>query len=292
MVVGFGSRLALWVAFAGVLSGSASSAIAGTFSVTAPQLFVRGTGAPQTATTQFTAAYPGTAYTLQVFNGGLENDTYELVSSSQVKLNGVTVISPNELNQTTPYLEKPLALAASNSIAVEVRGKPGGAIVINIVGTDNELPTITAQSSPQANAAGWNSTAVLISFHCADGQSGIASCTSPITLAAEGADQMATGTAIDLAANTGTANVTINIDKTLPTIDAATTPAANAADWHRSDVVVSFKCADEFSGIATCTPDATVRAHRMRRCAPKESANSFPEARSTSPAYRRRPPSR
>src|SRR5258705_72767 len=72
---------------------------AGTFTVFGPKNYVRGTGAPVTVTDTFSVLNPTTQYTLKAFNGGLQNSTTELVSSSVVTLNGVQVLGPSDFNQ-------------------------------------------------------------------------------------------------------------------------------------------------------------------------------------------------
>ena len=54
------------------------------FTVFGPQDYVRDTGAPVTLTNTFSIQNLNTPYTLKVFNGGLHDDTTELVSSSVV----------------------------------------------------------------------------------------------------------------------------------------------------------------------------------------------------------------
>jgi Glucodextranase, domain B len=51
---------------------------------------------------------------------------------------------------------------------------------------------------------------------------------------------------------------TIIVDSTPPTITATVTPTANATGWHHTNPTVTFTCADEFSGIASCTAPITV----------------------------------
>jgi hypothetical protein len=62
--------------------------------------YTRGTGSPITVTSTFTLLNPNTQYTLKAYNGGLQNTSAELVSSSVVFLNGVQVLGPNNFNQT------------------------------------------------------------------------------------------------------------------------------------------------------------------------------------------------
>jgi alpha-tubulin suppressor-like RCC1 family protein len=65
--------------------------------------------------------------------------------------------------------------------------------------------------------------------------------------------------AVDTAGNAETAHsLTINIDKTAPTITASATPSANENGWNNSDVSVSFTCNDATSGVESCTGLITV----------------------------------
>jgi hypothetical protein len=94
-------------------------------------------------------------------------------------------------------------------------------------------------------------------------QSGIGSCTTTITLAGEGTNQSASGTAKDVAGNSaGTTVSGINIDTTPPTIMGAPDRPANANNWYNAPVTVSFVCADpnplhglagQQSGVSSCT---------------------------------------
>lgn len=120
------------------------------------------------------------------------------------------------------------------------------------------LPTITAFNSPAPNTAGWNNTAVTVSFTCADPILGLTSCTSPVMVGSEGAKQVVTGTAVNTAGFSASVQVTLNIDKTPPVISSMASPSPNAAGWNNSNVTVSFVCSDSGSGIAACTAPTTV----------------------------------
>lgn len=89
-------------------------------------------------------------------------------------------------------------------------------------------PTIASAVSPAANAAGWNNSNVTVGFSCADPILGLASCSSPVSLTNEGANQVVTGTAVNRAGFGASASVTVNIDKTAPIISAGITPVPNA----------------------------------------------------------------
>lgn len=65
----------------------------------------------------------------------------------------------------------------------------------------------------------------------------------------------------DLAGNAEEARtVTVRVDRTAPTIRHTLDPEANRHGWHRTDVTVTFECADQegLSGVATCTPPQQV----------------------------------
>src|SRR5579864_62329 len=92
------------LAFLGVGSVPAAG---GTFTAFVPQNYVRGTGDPITVTNSFTILNPSAQYTLKAFNGGLQNDQTELVSSSVVTVNGVQVLGPNNFNQNVQEVDVP-----------------------------------------------------------------------------------------------------------------------------------------------------------------------------------------
>jgi hypothetical protein len=211
-------------------------------------------------TDTFTVLNPATQYTLKAFNGGLQNSQTELVSSSVVTVNGVQVLGPSNFNQNVSEIDVPVILQSSNTISVQVRGQPGGTLAIQIVGLDNEPPTISAKASPAPNAAGWNNTNVTVTFTCSDTISGVASCPASQTVTTEGANQVISGTATDNAGNTASTSIKLNIDRTPPTISAISSPPPNGNGWDNSNVTVTFTCNDSLSGIASCTSPVTVSA--------------------------------
>ena len=97
-----------------------------------------------------------------------------------------------------------------------------------------------------------------VSFTCADKLSGVATCTDPQTVTDPGKDRPVPGTATDLADNSASDTAKVNIDKTSPTITGAVDRAANGNHWYSDDVKVSFTCADDLSGIASCTAPITL----------------------------------
>lgn len=123
---------------------------------------------------------------------------------------------------------------------------------------DKTPPTITAIATPPPSAEGWNTADVTVTFTCTDALSGVADCPAPVIVSAEGAGQVITGTATDVAGNAARATVTINLAKTPPTITAAVTPAPNAAGWNNSDVTVTFTCTAGGAPVAFCPPSQVV----------------------------------
>jgi hypothetical protein len=148
--------------------------------------------------------------------------------------------------------------------AVDVAGNSSTASVSGL-DVDLTAPTISATVSPDAYAStGWWNIATgapTVSFTCGDDGSGVTSCTSPSTFG-EGADQGATGTAVDAAGNSNTASVSgIDVDLTAPTISASIAPAFDALTgwWNLATgaPTVTYTCGDTGSGVASCTPPST-----------------------------------
>src|SRR5262249_15458268 len=220
--------------------------------------YVRATGAPVTVTSTFAVSDTTITYTLRIQNGG--NGQFPKVTSATVSLNGQQVLAPSDFGQDRTLILLAISLAASNRLDVELRGQPGSGFVLDIFGTpaDPTPPVITAEASPPPNAQGWNNTDVTITFTCSDADSGIASCPGPRTVTAEGAHQVVTGVATDLAGNSASVEVVVNIDRTPPTVTVATSPPPNAQGWNNSNVAVSFTCADALSGVVTCPGNTTV----------------------------------
>jgi RHS repeat-associated protein len=194
---------------------------------------------------------PNTQYTLKVFNGGLQDTQTELVSSGFVTVNGVQVVGPSNFNQNVAEVDVPVTLQGSNTIAVQVRGQPGGLLTIEIIGVDNDPPTIQATVSPAPNAAGWNNSNVTVSFTCGDATSGVATCPAPVTVTTEGANQTVSGTAVDAAGNTASTSVAVSLDKTPPTLSI--TSPANGATVSSSSAAVTGTVTDALSGVSSVT---------------------------------------
>jgi hypothetical protein len=132
-------------------------------------------------------------------------------------------------------------------------GNPASTTVSGI-NIDTIPPVATATVLPAANGAGWNNTAVTVSFSGTDSLngSGVASCSPNVILANPGAAQSATGTCADKAGNlSAQAKASVSIDETPPTV-SITTPANGASYALGSSVSAAFTCADALSGVASC----------------------------------------
>lgn len=230
-----------------IFSGSTH---AGTFGVFGPEDFVRAKGKPASVTRSFTVLNPSSSYTLRITNGGSSGE-YGRVTSAAVWLNGAQVVTPNRLSRKGHTIAVPVKLATRNQLVVEVRGKPGSGFALQIVGADGAQPTITASVSPEANAAGWNNVDATVSFTCSDVTSGIASCSGPVFVNAEGAHQVVTGTAVDRAGNSASVSVTLNVDKTVPVLADFLPPDGDTEPV--PDVTLTGTVAESLSGVASVT---------------------------------------
>jgi hypothetical protein len=115
-----------------------------------------------------------------------------------------------------------------------------------VVKIDKTAPTANPAQTSTANAAGWNTSDVTVTWNWTDGQgSGIdpVSCTTRSTSTGSGVQEL-TATCSDLAGNSGTASQTVRVDKTPPTIVGAATALPNANGWYKGPCTVHFTCSD------------------------------------------------
>ena len=114
------------------------------------------------------------------------------------------------------------------------------------VQADTTPPTISGAADRPSNADGWYNAPVTITFTATDNASGVASVTAPVTLAGEGRNQSAMGTATDNAGNTASTTVSgINIDLTKP----ATAGSTDRGTGANGDSVVTLTAGDNLSGV-------------------------------------------
>jgi uncharacterized protein YjbJ (UPF0337 family) len=127
--------------------------------------------------------------------------------------------------------------------------------VVDGINIDKAVPTLAGVPTEPANAAGWWNHDVTLHWNAADGLSGIDPNTVPAnsTVTGEGASLGAGPVSVsDKAGNATSASVSgLKIDRTSPTISASK-PAPNAAGWYSAPLAVTYACADNLSGVASC----------------------------------------
>ena len=162
---------------------------------------------------------------------------------------------------------------------------------------DRTLPTISGAPDRAPDGYNWYNAPVKVTFTCNDPnpqygpagqQSGMHSCTAPITTTTEGTNLSASGTAVDNAANSANTTVSgINVDVTPPTILGSPNRPPNANNWYNAPVIVSFVCADpnplngpagQQSGIASCPLQTTLSSDGAGQSAPGATADKASNA--------------
>ncbi len=124
-------------------------AFADNYTLFGSKVYQRDSGDPVIETDFFSVANTQREFVLKINNGGqLDNfdrvdADYNSVTSAIITINGVQVVSPNELNKNVDFIEKPIILSSNNTISVELRSKPGSALSITVEGM-NSPPQITS----------------------------------------------------------------------------------------------------------------------------------------------------
>jgi Concanavalin A-like lectin/glucanases superfamily/Bacterial Ig-like domain (group 2)/IPT/TIG domain/Glucodextranase, domain B len=109
------------------------------------------------------------------------------------------------------------AVSSGTASITAAVGSASAFVTLNVA-TAATPPTVTVQAWPPANSNGWNDSNVLVTFTCAAGSSNVVSCPGPQTATTEGTGQVINGTVTDASGGSASASVTLNIEKTLPTI--------------------------------------------------------------------------
>ncbi|MFO1433737.1 MAG: choice-of-anchor tandem repeat GloVer-containing protein [Candidatus Competibacteraceae bacterium] len=143
--------------------------------------------------------------------------------------------------------------SAGNLYGVTNEGGPGGGgTIFRLGGTgaddDRTPPTITYQGrTPPANANGWNTSAVTVTWTCSDSDSGVIEETVSQTVTGDGVSQSVTGTCTDRAGNTSSNTQSgIAIDTTLPTFGACSN---QAFAYGSGTQPVNITASDSLSGL-------------------------------------------
>lgn len=161
----------------------------------------------------------------------------------------------------------PTSWSATSTVVPVPAGVPLGAIPVVVTvpgaGTSNSATftvvaplAIAAIVSPLPNANAWNNTNVTVSYQCTGGVPPVV-CPGPQTVTTEGANQLVAATATDANNSHATVSVTLNIDKTNPSVTAIVAPAP-VNGVVTAPATVTFSCSDALSGTASCPAPVNV----------------------------------
>jgi hypothetical protein len=109
-----------------VLLFAAATAQASTFTVFGPKTYTRDTGKPVAVTDTFSESILNTTFEIAVDNQG--------VPSAVITLNGQPVFVESDFNPQITHLTKTVILQSRNDLTVELRGKPGTSVTVQITG--------------------------------------------------------------------------------------------------------------------------------------------------------------
>ena len=129
------------------------------------------------------------------------------------------------------------------------------------INIDMTPPAIALDSrAPAANGAGWNNTAVDLTWSCDDALSGALESTLSASITGEGFGQSRTAQCTDAAENSAShTQGDVNIDLTPPAIaPVSPVPAANSAGWNNTAVTLAWDCTDALSGPVDTTVSASI----------------------------------
>jgi len=202
--------------------------------------------------TPYAASFLSVSVTLDTANGPFQIDLYDAVgnngmgpafsSKSVPDLSGVTILSASlHLTFVDPVSHLPL----SGSVTpLPVLSSPGSVLIDYT--PDMTPPLITAVEDPSPNGNGWNNADLTVTFSCSDNESGIATCPVPVVVTTEGAGQEVTGTAVDLAGNSSSVSLAINLDRTAPELMM---PILVSQYPYLQNVLLNFGAQDALAGL-------------------------------------------
>jgi hypothetical protein len=119
------------------------------------------------------------------------------------------------------------------------------------INVDTAAPTDSPVVSPAANGAGWNNSDVTVDWNWSDGGSGVdpANCAQSSVSSGEGTITL-TSTCADLAGNSASDSVTVQVDETAPALSPSVSPGVLAEG---ESVSASANATDAGSGIASAS---------------------------------------
>jgi hypothetical protein len=134
-------------------------------------------------------------------------------------------------------------------------GAQSGNGAITVTFFDDVSPTASPTQTPAANANGWNNTDVTVDWNWSDDGAGVdtSNCTTQSISVGEGVIDLSASCS-DLVGDTATADYTVMVDKTLPTVTLQS-PADGATYGQGQTVAAAYSCADKAggSGVASCS---------------------------------------
>jgi hypothetical protein len=139
---------------------------------------------------------------------------------------------------------------ANQLVTATATDKAGNSAPIQTwINVDKTPPILTPSISPAPNAAGWNNSAVTVSYTCSDSLSGVLICPEPNLVSSEG-EQLVEATATDKAGNSVKDSRSVKIDKTPPQITI--TGITNGATYLLGSVPSpGYGRTDNLSGVVT-----------------------------------------
>jgi uncharacterized repeat protein (TIGR01451 family) len=157
-----------------------------------------------------------------------------------------------------PHCRQQSTIVASfGTLTASCTDVAGNSATDTVTVADTVGPADAPVVSPAANAAGWNNTDVSVAWHWTDSGSGVdpAHCTQQSTSSGEGVQSLGASCA-DVAGNTASDSVTVQVDKTKP-VDAplvSTSATGASVTWNWSDAVSGVdaaRCAQSSSQTGT-----------------------------------------
>ncbi|WP_420183590.1 OmpL47-type beta-barrel domain-containing protein [Knoellia sp. CPCC 206435] len=166
---------------------------------------------------------------------------------------------------------------ADSVLSTEGEGKSASASVTDKAGNTRSAtsaPVRIDKTAPRTDVSaptGWVNASATVEFTAFDALSGVSSTHyqlnggsdtigTSVTLTSEGTHTIEYSSGDRAGNREATKTVTVEIDKSDPTITHSLDPRANSNGWNNSDVTVTFTCDDQtdLSGIASCTAPQTV----------------------------------
>lgn len=180
-------------------------------------------------------------------SNGWNNTPVSVLFTVADDLSGVKAVTPaDRLN-----FDQEGAGQTQTVLAVDHAGNEASYTSQN-VNIDMTAPVVTALTDSLPNANGWYNKDVTVSFTAEDTLSGVDTTEPAKRITSEGADIKVTGDALDLAGNTGSTEITLNLDKTAPKLTISGITDGSVYKLNQSQNV-TWTAEDTLSGIDTAS---------------------------------------